>query len=84
MFLLKADERHRSMFWYLIAESADRHGVLVHAAVVMSNHLHMVVTDVRGNLPDICHLLFGQIAKTVNAATGHAEAVFAKAERANQ
>jgi putative transposase len=83
MFLLKADERHRSMFWYLIAEAADRHGVLVHAAVFMSNHLHMVVTDVRGNLPDFCHLLFGQIAKAVNAATGHVEAVFAKADRAN-
>jgi putative transposase len=83
MFLLKADERYRSMFWYLIAEAADRHGVLVHAAVFMSNHLHMVVTDVRGNLPDFCHLLFGQIAKAVNAATGHVEAVFAKADRAN-
>ena len=83
MFLLKADERHRPMFWYLIAEAADRHGVLVHAAVLMSNHLHMVVTDVRGNLPNFFHLLFEQIAKAVNAAAGHVEAVFAKADRAN-
>jgi hypothetical protein len=45
------------------AEAVERHGVLVHAAVFMSNHLHMVVTDVRGNLPEFCHLMFGQIAK---------------------
>jgi putative transposase len=83
MFLLKADEKYRSMFWYLIAEAVERHGVLVHAAVFMSNHLHMVVTDVRGNLPEFCHLMFGQIAKAVNAATGHVEAVFAKADRPN-
>ena len=83
MFLLKADEKSRALFWYLMAEAAQRHGVLVHAAVFMSNHLHIVLTDVRGNLPEFCHLLFGQIAKAVNAATGHVEAVFAKADRPN-
>jgi putative transposase len=83
MFLLQADETSRALFWYLMAEAAQRHGILVHAAVFMSNHLHIVLTDVRGNLPEFCHLLFGQIAKAVNAATGHVEAVFAKADRPN-
>jgi putative transposase len=83
MFLLKPDAKHAAMFAYLIAEAAERHAVLVHAAVFMSNHLHIVATDTRGNMPEFCHLLFGQMAKAVNAATGHIEAVFAKAERPN-
>jgi putative transposase len=83
VFLLKADEKSRALFWYLMAEAAQRHGILVHAAVFMSNHLHIVLTDERGNLPEFCHLLFGQIAKALNAATGHVEAVFAKADRPN-
>jgi hypothetical protein len=37
----------------------------------------------RGKLPEFCHLLFGQIAKAANAATGHVEVVFAKADRPN-
>jgi putative transposase len=71
------------MFMYLLAEATEQHGTLVHAVVFMSNHVHIVVTDTRGNLPRFMHLLFGQIAKAVNAWTGHIEAVFSTARRPN-
>jgi hypothetical protein len=44
MFLRGADDRSAEAFCYCRAEAAARCGVLVHAAVVMSNHLHLIVT----------------------------------------
>jgi putative transposase len=81
MFLLGACEKTSEVFAYCLAEAANRFGILVHAAVVMSNHLHIVVTDVEGNLPRFSHLFFTQLAKATNARTGHVESVFARAHR---
>jgi putative transposase len=81
MFLLGACEKTAEVFAYCLAEAANRFGVLVHAAVVMSNHLHIVVTDVKGNLPLFSHLFFTQLAKATNARTGHVESVFARSSR---
>jgi putative transposase len=83
MFLLGAHADSRALFTYCIDEAAERWGVLVRAVVVMSNHVHLVATDVRGNLPRFCHHLFGQVAKAINAATGHVESVFTPAARPN-
>jgi putative transposase len=81
MFLLGAKPEGAAEFTYCLAEAANRFGVLVHAAVVMSNHLHLVVTDVRGMLPRFSHLFFNQLAKATNARTGHTESVFAPGDR---
>ena len=35
----------RELFGYCVALAAERHGVLVHAITIMSNHYHAVVTD---------------------------------------
>jgi putative transposase len=81
MFLLGATKESGEVFAYCLAEAANRFGVLVHAAVVMSNHLHIVVTDVEGKLPLFSSLFFTQLAKATNARTGHVESVFARAHR---
>jgi putative transposase len=81
MFLLGARPENSSEFIYCLAEAASRFGVLVHAAVVMSNHLHIVLTDVRGMLPRFSQLFFNQLAKATNARTGHTESVFARGDR---
>lgn len=81
MFLLGASSESAEVFGYCLAEAAERFGVLIHAAVVMSNHLHVVVTDVRGELPRFAHLFFTQLAKATNARTGHTESVFARSSR---
>src|SRR6187402_2935003 len=49
--LLRPEQRVNDIFTYLLAVIAKRHGVLVHAAVLMSTHEHLVVTDVNGRLP---------------------------------
>jgi REP element-mobilizing transposase RayT len=37
---------------YALAIYADFYGIQVHAYCVMSSHIHIIVTDVRGSLPD--------------------------------
>jgi putative transposase len=81
MFLLGTTKETGEVFAYCLAEAANRFGILVHAAVVMSNHLHIVVTDVEGKLPLFSSLFFTQLAKATNARTGHVESVFARAHR---
>jgi putative transposase len=49
--LLRPDPELNNLFRYCLAVVAETHGVLVHAAVVMSTHEHLIVTDVRGELP---------------------------------
>ena len=49
--LLRPDQRMNNLFLYCLAVIAKRHGILVHSAVLMSTHEHLVVTDVLGCLP---------------------------------
>jgi REP element-mobilizing transposase RayT len=49
--LLRPDPELNNLFLYCLAVAAERHGVLVHCATVMSSHVHLVVTDTRGTLP---------------------------------
>ncbi|WP_437617125.1 transposase [Sorangium sp. So ce834] len=50
-FLLRPDSAITRLVIYSLAVSAQRYGILVHALCVMSTHLHLVVTDTRGELP---------------------------------
>ena len=50
-FFLKPDPAVSRIFLYCLAVAAARHGVLIHAVCLMSNHYHLVLTDVRGELP---------------------------------
>ncbi len=51
-FLLRPDTEMRELLTYTLATSAERYGVAVHAFCAMSTHVHLVVTDTRGELPD--------------------------------
>jgi REP element-mobilizing transposase RayT len=76
-FLLKPSALTNLIFKFVLAVAAARYGVLVHAACVMSNHVHLVLTDPRANLPDFSHLLDGVIAKALNALHGRWESFWA-------
>jgi putative transposase len=65
------------IFLYCLAFAAQRTGVLVHAVCVMSNHHHLVVTDVRGVLPDFLRELHRLTAKALNASQGQWENLWA-------
>lgn len=54
-----------------------RTGVEVHAICIMSNHLHIVITDVEGRLPEFMRELNRPTAKALNAAQGQWENLWA-------
>jgi REP element-mobilizing transposase RayT len=59
---------------YVLAVAAQRFGVLVHACCVLSNHVHLVVTDAEGRLPEFMQYLDSLVARALNAALGRFEA----------
>ena len=61
-FLFAPDPEMRDLFVYVLAVCAQKFGVLVHAAVLMSTHEHLVLTDPRGVLPDFLRELHRLVA----------------------
>lgn len=49
--LLRPDAVMTQIIVYLLAVAAQRADLQVHAVCAMSNHIHLVVTDVKGQLP---------------------------------
>jgi REP element-mobilizing transposase RayT len=72
-FLLTPSALSTLIFKYVLAVAAARHGVLIHAACVMSDHYHLVLTDPDASLPAFSQLLDGVIAKALNALHGRWE-----------
>jgi REP element-mobilizing transposase RayT len=54
---------------YVLAVAARRFGVLVHAFCVLSNHLHLLVTDPDARLPAFMQYLDSLVARAVNATS---------------
>jgi len=52
-FLLRpdADGTCQQLYWYTTAVLAAKFGIVLHAVQVLSTHIHEVLTDTRGNLP---------------------------------
>ena len=72
-FLLRPDATTNNAFWYCLGWAAKTHGITLHAAVAMSNHVHLVATDNRGAYPDFLRDFHGLLARVVNAARGRWE-----------
>lgn len=53
-FLLNPDKGRVifAIYWYATALLAAEHGIEVHAVQMLSNHIHEVLTDTRGELPN--------------------------------
>jgi REP element-mobilizing transposase RayT len=64
-FLLRPDPALNDIFAYCLARALEKYGVELHAACVMSNHYHLVLTDVRGVLPDFTAWLNRQLAMCI-------------------
>jgi putative transposase len=72
-FLLRPDPLVTNAFWYCLGWAAKKHGMVLHAAVAMSNHVHVAATDPRGVYPDFLRDFNGLLARVVNAARGRWE-----------
>ena len=62
------------LFGYCVALAAKRHGILIHAIMVLSNHWHALLTDPHGKLPDFCRDVHALVGRALNAHLGRWEA----------
>jgi len=72
-FFLRPDPEITNAFWYCLAWAAQKHGQVLHAAVALSNHAHVMATDPHGVYPDFLRDFHGLLARVVNAWRGRWE-----------
>lgn len=71
-----ADQTSQDIYWYTTAVLAKKFGVRLHAVQVLSNHMHEIVTDVRGVLPAFVRERNRALANALKCHRGWAEEVF--------
>jgi hypothetical protein len=76
-FFLRPCSVSDHLFKYCLARAARLSGVLLHEFQVLSNHYHVVFTDVRGQRPEFFRELNQFVARGINASVGRWENVFA-------
>jgi putative transposase len=76
-FFLRPSEDVNAVLRYLLAVAAERFGIVLHAFCVLSNHLHIILNDTRGNLPAFEQYLDSLVARSINALHGHWESFWA-------
>jgi REP element-mobilizing transposase RayT len=76
-FLLRPSSRTNALFRYALAVAARRFGVRVHAFCVLSNHIHIVLTDPGARLPAFGQFLHALVARAMNASLGRRESFWA-------
>jgi putative transposase len=72
-FFLRPETEVTNAFWYCLGWAAQKHVQVLHAAVAMSNHVHVHCTDPRGVYPDFLRDFHGLLARVVNAWRGRWE-----------
>jgi putative transposase len=75
-FLLRPSALTNAIFLYVLALAAQRTGVIIHAFCLMSNHVHLILTDLYGRLPEFEHFLDGTAARALNVALGRSQALW--------
>jgi REP element-mobilizing transposase RayT len=78
-FLLKPSRATIDLLRFLIAVAAQRHGILIHAFCVLSNHVHLLLTDPDARLPKFEQFLNSLVARAMNAVLGRSESFWAAA-----
>jgi hypothetical protein len=63
--LLRPDPQLNNLFLYCLAVLTRRYGIVLHAAVVMSTHEHLILTDTRGQLPRFLQELHRLLALSI-------------------
>jgi REP element-mobilizing transposase RayT len=76
-FLLRPSRLTNATVGYLLAVASERYGIRLHAFCVLSNHLHLVLTDPKAQLPAFHQYLDSLIARAVNASLGRWETFWA-------
>jgi len=69
-FLLRPSKVVNQAFGFLLAIAARRFDIDLHACCVMSNHVHLVLTDRKAQLPAFHRFLDSLVARSMNALLG--------------
>jgi REP element-mobilizing transposase RayT len=77
-FFLRPSKETNELVRYLLAVLSQRYGIALHAFCVMSDHIHLVLTDPLARLPDFQRDLGAFIARAMNLALGRGEALWAR------
>jgi REP element-mobilizing transposase RayT len=77
--LLRPSKLTNQLVGYLLAVAARRFGIQIHVFCVMSNHVHLVLTDPEARLPAFGQYFDSLVARSVNAALGRWESFWAPA-----
>jgi REP element-mobilizing transposase RayT len=75
--LLRPSATINQILLYCLAVAAERYGIVVHAFCFLSNHYHVVATDLRGMRPEFCRWFHEFSAKCINAHHGRWENLWA-------
>ena len=76
-FFLRPSAEVNAIFGYLLAVASNRYGVVLHALCVLSNHVHIVLSDPLANLPAFERYLDSLVARSINALHGRWESFWA-------
>jgi REP element-mobilizing transposase RayT len=81
-FLLRPDANRVSqrIFLYVLGHYAARHGVRVHALNVMSDHIHLVLSDPRGAFPRFARDVHREVARALKVHRRWDEEVWNKSQ----
>lgn len=73
-FLLTPSSTVNSVLRYCLHRAAKTYGVEIHAVQALSNHVHILATDIRGELPGFMAWFDREVAKCLNGYYDRAEA----------
>jgi REP element-mobilizing transposase RayT len=75
-FFLRPSPGTNAIVQYLLAVTAERYGIRLHAYCVLSNHLHIILTDPQARLPEFHRDFDALVARAVNCSLGRWESLW--------
>ena len=78
LFLIRPSPVVNQVLLYLLILKANRYGLLIHGFCFLSNHFHLVVTDVAGHLPAFMREFLGESSKAIQVATHSDRAIWSR------
>ncbi|MGE3166481.1 MAG: transposase [Planctomycetota bacterium] len=76
LFWIVASPEMNALLLYTLILWARRYGVLIHAFCFMSNHVHLLVTDVRGELPAFMGQFLTETSKAIKVLLGETRRIW--------
>ena len=78
LFLTRPSQSINQTLLYLLLLKARRYGLLIHGYCFLSNHFHLVLTDVHGRLPSFMREFLGESSKAVQVITRGDRAIWSR------